>query len=80
MIRVTSYLAVLFFVGLTLGLAGGCDYSRGRTTAKPSGTYSPGASPVVGLNKAHRGATTERDSSDRALILASSIELIKAPP
>lgn len=77
MIRRISQLAVLCCVGLAVGLTGGCDYSRGRTTAKPGGTYTPGAAPVAGLNKTRRGATAEHDSSNRALILASSIELIK---
>jgi hypothetical protein len=69
--------ASTLFVGLALGLAGGCDYSRDRPDEMPSGNFTPGSLPVSSLTKSERPGTTARESSDRALILSSSIELIQ---
>lgn len=77
MIRLTCHVVGVLCVGLTLGLTSGCDYSRGRTNAKPTGTYSPGPLSLPGLVKDHSRNKSQRDSGDKALILSSSIELIK---
>lgn len=64
-------------LGVALGLAVGCDYSRERNDVKFSGTYREGAVKASGSAKSQRKVTVARDSAERAAILASSIELIQ---
>ena len=64
-------------LGVALGLVAGCDYSRDRAGDKPSGTYRPGIVAVPGSSRPVATVVTARDSTEKAAILASSIELIQ---
>ena len=64
-------------LGIALGLASGCDYSRERNDFKWSGTYRGGAVKASNSSKSQPKVATARDSTERATILASSIELIQ---
>jgi hypothetical protein len=75
--RLLWNVAVALGVGFAMGLGGGCDYSRDRSDEMPSGSFTPGSLPLSSLSKSDRPGISVRDSSDRALILSSSIELIQ---
>ena len=63
--------------GVALGLATGCDYSRDRVGDVPTGTYRPGMMAPPGSTRTPSKPVAARDSTERAAILASSIELIQ---
>jgi len=63
--------------GVALGLASGCDYSRDRVGDVPSGTYRPGMVAYPGSSRTQAQPVAARDSTEKAAILASSIELIQ---
>ncbi len=67
----------LVYLGVALGLAAGCDYSHERSDIKWSGTYREGAVKAPNSSKSKPKVAVARDSSERAAILASSIELIQ---
>ena len=63
--------------GVALGLTSGCDYSRDRVGDVPSGTYRPGMVAFPGSSRTQAQPVAARDSTEKAAILASSIELIQ---
>jgi hypothetical protein len=67
----------LVCLGLALALASGCDYSRDRNEDVPTGTYRPGLVKSSGSSRTQPQVAAVRDSTERAAILASSIELIQ---
>ena len=67
----------LVCLGVALGLASGCDYSRDRNGDVPSGTYRPGMVALPGSSRTQAQPVAARDSTEKAAILASSIELIQ---
>jgi len=67
----------LVCLGVALGLAAGCDYSRDRVGDVPSGTYRPGMVAPPGSSRTQVQPVAARDSTEKAAILASSIELIQ---
>jgi hypothetical protein len=64
-------------LGAALSMAMGCDYSSGRVGDLPTGTYRPGMLTPPVSTRVHSQPVVARDSSERAAILASSIELIQ---
>ncbi len=67
----------LVCLGLALGLAPGCDYSRDRVGEKPTGTYRQGVVSPPDSSRTQARPVVARDSAEKAAILASSIELIQ---
>ena len=66
----------LVCLGVALGLASGCDYSRDRNGDVPSGTYRPGMVALPGSRELSAARGCPRFNR-KAAILASSIELIQ---
>ena len=67
----------LVCLGVAFCLASGCDYSRDRVGDVPSGTYRPGMVALPGSSRTQAQPVAARDSTEKAAILASSIELIQ---
>jgi Tetratricopeptide repeat len=67
----------LVCLGAALGLATGCDYSRDRVRDVPTGTYRSGMKAPPGSTRSLSQPVAARDSTERAAILASSMELIQ---
>lgn len=67
----------LVCLGVALGLASGCDYSRDRNGDVPNGTYRSGLVTSPGSSHTQPPSVAVRDSTEKAVILAGSIELIQ---
>src|SRR6516165_3299425 len=64
-------------IAAALELVSGCDYSSGRVADLPTGTYRPGNLAPPAASRVASPPVAARDTTERAAILASSIELIQ---